>query len=162
MWVSLLGWDAKSQTTEAWSQINYEDLTPQIMSTLNDEIAKMNLDFILFNFYKHTEAPLYPVEFLRQGVDITTLGGLEFIIFNPDGSINEKRYKYYSDELLISTPLEMIMTMQEKTKNHELNYLTKIELSSGEASYRAITADSTFVFNERMEYLHALAVQKAL
>lgn len=143
--------------TVSWTQINYEDLSPQIMESLNDEIQKMNLEFIRFNFYKQDQSNLFPVEFLRKGVDITALGGLEYLIFRPDGSISEKRYKFYSDELLISTPLEMIMTMQEKTKDHQLNYLTKIEVEGQSAYYQANTADSIFVFNERMEFLKAEA-----
>ncbi|UXP31161.1 hypothetical protein N6H18_12460 [Reichenbachiella agarivorans] len=146
-----------SQVPESWNQINYEDLTPDIMQSLNHEIEKMNLEFILFNFYQHSDENIYPVEFLRKGVDIKALGGLEFLMFEADGTIKERRYKFYSDELLISTPLELIMTMQEKTKNQELNYLTKVELKSGQTSYQAITADSTFVFNDRMEFINATA-----
>ena len=146
-----------SQVPENWNQINYEDLTPDIMQSLNQEIEKMNLEFILFNFYQQSNEGIYPVEFLRKGVDIKVLGGLEFLIFEADGTIKEKRFKFYSDELLMSTPLELIMTMQEKTKNQELNYLIKVELKSGQTSYQAITTDSTFVFNEKMEFIHSTA-----
>lgn len=143
--------------TDSWTQINYEELTPQIMSSLQDEIEKMNLEFIRFNFYQQTDADIYPVEFLRKGVDITALGGLEYILFRSDGSIYEKRFKFYSDELLISTSLEMIMIMQEKTKDHQLKYLTRIETEDQPAYYQANTQDSVFVFNERMEFLKSEA-----
>ncbi|MCV9385514.1 hypothetical protein [Reichenbachiella ulvae] len=143
--------------TDSWIQINYEELTPQIMGSLQDEIEKMNLEFIRFNFYQQEDAEIYPVEFLRKGVDITALGGLEYILFRSDGSIYEKRFKFYSDELLISTSLEMIMIMQEKTKDHQLKYLTRIETEGQPAYYQANTQDSVFVFNERMEFLKAEA-----
>lgn len=146
---------AHTQNIDQWVQINYEDLTPEIMNALNEEIARMNLEFIRFNFYKHRGDNLYPVEFLRKGVDITALGGLEYLIFSADGSVQEKRYKFYSDELLISTPLEMIMIMQEKTKNQQLKYLNRIEVSGKQPYYQANTTDSVFVFNEKMEFLRA-------
>lgn len=144
-----------AQKADNWIQINYEDLTPEIMNALNEEIARMNLEFIRFNFYQHEAKDLYPVEFLRKGVDITALGGLEYLIFSPDGTIQEKRFKFYSDELLISTPLEMIMIMQEKTKDQQLKYLNRIEISGEQPFYQANTTDSVFVFNQKMEFLRA-------
>lgn len=138
------------------TQINFEDVPEAVKNTLFDEIEKMNLNNILFNFYKKNMAEEYPIEFLRDGVDIRTLGGLEYITFFKDGKILEKRYKFYSEELLIATPLEMIMTMQEKTAGHDLKYLTKIEITDGDTNYRAITTDSTYVFDEKMEFLQAV------
>jgi hypothetical protein len=50
-----------------WTQVNYEDLSTDIMVALADEVEKMNLEFIRFNFYRDNDTGKFPVEFLRQG-----------------------------------------------------------------------------------------------
>lgn len=149
----LINLTAEAQEYDQMPQINYEEIPASVQNSLFDEIEKMNLDNIRFNFHRYQVSGDYIVVFLRKGVDLTALGGLETIIFDPEGEIQERRYKYYSEEILVAIPLELIMTLQEKTKDIELNYLTKIETSGGNVTYHAVSPDSAYVFNQNMEYI---------
>ncbi|UXX78144.1 hypothetical protein N7E81_12320 [Reichenbachiella carrageenanivorans] len=141
-----------AQETDGMSQINYENLPDPVKNSLGDEIDRMNLQDFRFNFYKVNLQEQFAITFLRQGADIKALEGLETIIFFKDGSVVEKRYKYYAEEILASAPLDLIMSMQEKTKNIELDYLSKYAPSGLPVSYCAISKDSVYIFDEGMVF----------
>lgn len=147
---------AYAQETDGMTQINYENLPDPVKVSLGDEIEKMNLQEFRFNFYKVNMKEQFAITFLRQDVDIKALEGLETIIFLKDGQVIEKRYKYYAEEILASAPLDLIMTLQEKTKNIELDYLSKYAPSEQPVSYRAISKDSVYVFDEQMIFQQSL------
>lgn len=146
-----------AQETDGMTQVNYENLPDPVKNSLGDEIEKMNLQEFRFNFYKVNLKEQYAITFLRQGVDIKALEGLETIVFFKDGQVVEKRYKYYAEEILASAPLDLIMTLQDKTKNIELDYLSKYAPSDDPVSYRAISKDSVYVFNENMIFQESFA-----
>lgn len=145
-----------AQETDGMSQINYENLPDPVKSGLGDEIDRMNLQDFRFNFYKVDLQEQYAITFLRQGADIKALEGLETIIFFKDGSVVEKRYKYYAEEILASAPLDLIMSMQEKTKNIELDYLSKYAPANLPVRYCAISKDSVYVFDEGMVFQESI------
>lgn len=147
---------SQAQETDGMTQINYENLPDAVKASLGDEIEKMNLQEFRFNFYKVNLREQYAITFLRQGVNIKALEGLETIIFYKDGKIDEKRFKYYAEEILASAPLDLIMTLQEKTKNIELDYLSKYAPTGSPVSYRAISKDSVYVFDEEMIFQQSL------
>ncbi|SMD38873.1 hypothetical protein SAMN04488029_3919 [Reichenbachiella faecimaris] len=149
LFVSILN-SSFAQETDGMTQINYESLPDPVKVSLGDEIEKMSLQEFRFNFYKVNMQEQFAITFLRQGVDITALEGLETIIFFKDGQVIEKRYKYYAEEILASAPLDLIMALQEKTKDIELDYLSKYVPTDSPTSYRAISKDSVYVFDEEM------------
>ncbi|WP_162555720.1 hypothetical protein [Reichenbachiella versicolor] len=153
---------ATAQHLDSMTQINYGDLPDPIKTSLNDEIAKMDLDAIRFNFYSMDENNNFIVEFIREGTDIKALGGLEMIVFSPGGSVTEKRYKYFSEEILLFVPLEHIMHMQEKVDENHLQYLTKYAPVDGPADYRVIASDSVYIFDENMLYIKSVERKKYL
>jgi hypothetical protein len=157
-----LTWKGWTQEYDQMPQINYEEIPEAVQNSLFDVIEKMNLDDFRFNFHKYQNSGDYIVVFLRQGIDLSALEGLETIIFRPNGQLKEKRYKYYSEELLVSVPLDLVMIMQEKTKDIELNYLTKIATTAGDVTYHAVSQDSAYVFNEKMEYMSATTSRQYL
>jgi len=145
-----------AQETDGMTQINYEKLPDPVKVSLGDEIERMNLQEFRFNFYKVNIAEQFAITFLRQDVDITALEGLETIIFFKDGRVIEKRYKYYAEEILASAPLELIMALQEKTIDIELDYLSKYAPTDKPVSYRAISKDSVYIFNQEMIFQKSL------
>jgi len=143
------------QVIEKRLQINYGTLPDEVKNALLEELEEMDLENIRFNFYQIENTDMYPVEFLRKGVSLKALGGLETIIFHASGKVLERRFKYFSEDVLANAPLESIIELQNQTSHLDLKYLIKYETADKLRAYKAIGSDSTYYFNEFLEFVNS-------